>query len=133
MFSQVYVWFTVIAAPQSIEHLHYDAGPSRLQRHLFDAAIWTSNTWLYWPWVYGIAAFVLLVVCRRDRTLVSLLASGVLYELALFFLNPTGDFRYSEWMIIAAVIAFVWVVLARYQNHTRRPSAQRAAVHTTTA
>lgn len=133
MFSQVYVWFTVIAAPESIEHLHYNAGPSRLQRYEFSAAIWVSNTWLYWPWVYALVAIALLWVCRRDRAMIAVLLSGLAYEATLFVLNPTGDFRYSAWMITTVMIAAVWRLGVAYQNHTRRPSAQRAASQDTIA
>lgn len=132
-FAHVYVWFTVIAAPDETEKLQHDAAPSRIQDAMRRGSIALSNTWLYWPWIYLLASCALLVVCRRQRVIAAVLASGLAYELAWFVLDPTGDFRYSQWMVTCCVIAVASWIARRYSNDTTRPSAQREASHATIA
>jgi hypothetical protein len=56
---------------------------------------------------YLLLAVVLLVAMRTRREVVALLASGILYEAALFFVAPSADVRYSTWLVLATVIAVV--------------------------
>lgn len=118
--SAVYVWFTVIAAPQTIPELEHDAGPSKLQAKLREASIWVSLTPLYWNFIYFFACFVLIALCFRNALEMSLLLSGIGYELAWFFLAQTTDIRYSQWMVICSVVVTQLVA-------TRLFAARRAA------
>jgi len=124
-FAQVYVWFTIIAAPEETPRLQHDAAPSRVQDRMRIGAIALSNSPMYWPWIYLALSCVLLVACRRMAVVVALLASGICYELAWFFLDPTGDFRYSQWMVTCCAIAAAAWIGRRYSKETMRPSAQR--------
>ena len=103
-FSQVYVWFHVIAADETVDELEHDAAPGAIQAYLRSAAIAISNTPLYYPYLYLIACLLLLAVCRKRRLKVALLLSAIGYEAAWFFLDPTGDFRYSQWMVLCSVV-----------------------------
>ena len=132
-FAHVYVWFTVIAAPDSIDRLDHDASPSRVQDRMRSASVWLSNTPLYWPWIYLAVAVIGLVAWRREPIIAALLASGICYELAWFVLDPTGDFRYSQWLVLCTAIAVAWRIGKRYSKNTTRPSAQRAASQATIA
>ena len=132
-FAHVYVWFTVIAAPAETEKLQHDAAPSRIQDVMRRGSIALSNTWLYWPWIYVLVSCALLVACRRQRVVVALLVSGLAYELAWFVLDPTGDFRYSQWMVTCCAIAAASWIARRYSSDTTRPSAQRESSHATIA
>jgi hypothetical protein len=104
-FSNVYVWLTVIAAPETIDELEHDAYPSRIQRVLCDGSIWISLTPLYHLFVYLIACFVLLPLCLRRSLEASLMLSAIGYQLAWFYLAASSDVRYSTWMIVCAVTA----------------------------
>ncbi len=132
-FAHVYVWFTVIAAPEETPKLQHDAAPSRIQDVMRRGSIALSNTWLYWPWIYMLASCALLVMCRRQRVVVALLVSGLAYQLAWFVLAPTSDFRYSQWMVTCCAIGAASWIARRYSNDTTRPSAQREASHATIA
>jgi hypothetical protein len=111
-YSRVYVWLTVIAAPQTIAELEHDAHPSRLQNALRSAAIWASLTPIYYVFIYAALCLVLLPFCVRDRLELAILLSAIGYEAALFFIASTTDFRYSQWLILCSVTALT-LFLAR--------------------
>ncbi len=113
MFAHVYVWFVIVAVPESAGRMQHDAGPSKIQDELREASLWLSNTFVYYPYLYMLLALGLLVPCRRDPLACSLLLSGLGYQAAWFFLDPTGDFRYSQWMILTTAIAFALTVARR--------------------
>lgn len=119
-FSNVYVWFAVIAAPQTIEELQHDAAPSKIQGWLIDKAVWFSLGPLYLTFVYFGVCFVLLPLAR-DRLELSFLLSAIGYELQWLFLAATADFRYSQWMIICSLTAFA-LVAGRIIARRRRAS-----------
>ncbi|HEY1549671.1 MAG TPA: hypothetical protein VGG28_17705 [Kofleriaceae bacterium] len=104
-YSQVYVWFHVIANDDSIAILDHDAGPSTIQARLRGWAISVSRTPLYDPYIYLLIALLLLLLFMRDRLARTLLLAGLTYEAAWFVLDPTADFRYSQWLILMTVIA----------------------------
>ena len=68
--------------------------------HLF------AKTPLFRPVLYLVLAIVALVLARRQRLLRNLVISGLVYELALFILAPTNDYRLSHWLVVTSVIAF---------------------------
>ncbi len=113
-FSNVYVWYSVIAAPETIPELEHDAGPSRIGDKLRDASVWISLTPLYWLFPYFALCFLLLPVCFRSALESSLLLSAIGYELAWFFLAQTTDYRYSQWMLICTVSAAALAIARRY-------------------
>ncbi|HUS29861.1 MAG TPA: hypothetical protein VMZ53_15255, partial [Kofleriaceae bacterium] len=121
-FSNVYVWFNVIAAPQVVEELGHDAGPSRIQAKLIDGSIWLSLTPLYYTFIY-FALCLLLVPLVRERLELAVILSALGYELQWFFLAATADTRYSQWMAIATAVTAVLVarrLIARLRADTRR-------------
>lgn len=105
--TNVYIWFTVIGAPETIPEIGHDATSSWLQAHLIRGSIWISLTPLYFTFFYFSACFLLLPVCRRSPLELSLLLSAIGYELAWFFLAATTDVRYSQWMELATALAMI--------------------------
>ncbi len=104
-YSQVYVWFHVIANDDSIFILDHDANASTIQAHLRGWAISLSRTPFYDPYIYVLIALALLPFCFRKRIARTLLLAGLIYEAAWFVLDPTADFRYSQWLILMTVVA----------------------------
>jgi hypothetical protein len=125
-FSNVYVWFNVIAAPEVIEELGYDAGPSKIQRQLIDASIWISLTPLYYTYIYFALCLLLIPLCRA-RLELAMILSALGYELQWFFLAATADTRYSQWMALCTLVTAVLVV-ARYGGKTSRRKMPASAV-----
>jgi hypothetical protein len=118
-FSNVYVWFNVLNAPDVIKELEHDAAPSRIQGLLIDGSVWISLTPIYFTFVYFGACFVVALLCRR-RLEVALMLSAFGYELQWFFLAPTSDLRYSQWMVVCLLVTTV-LVAARLRAARRQP------------
>jgi hypothetical protein len=82
-----------------------------VQRTLRGAITKSTETIFYRPWVWLLANLLLLaalpVLAPRRVALVALGGSGLAYELALFFLAPSADYRYSHWLVMST-----WVLLA---------------------
>jgi hypothetical protein len=70
-----------------------------------------------------ILAIVLLCFRPHDRVTTIIVVSGALYELALFWIAPALDYRYSHWMVVTAIIGATRVFAQRYQQGSRtRPT-----------
>jgi len=123
-FSNVYVWFNVIAAPEVIVELGHDAAASRIQTVLIDSSIKISLTPLYYTFLY-FGLCILLLPFMRSRLEISMLLSALGYELQWFFLAATADARYSQWMVICTLAAAV-VIGARYAARYIRPAGSSA-------
>lgn len=123
-FSNVYVWFTVIAAPETVAALDHNATASRIQGVLRELSIKVSLTPIYFVFVYLGACFLMLALCWQRPLEAALCLSGIGYQLAWFFLAPTTDFRYSQWMIVCSVTAAALLALGR-TRFALRPSPAR--------
>jgi hypothetical protein len=119
-FSNVYVWFTVIGAPETIAELKHDAAPSKLQKRLIPASMAISLTPIYFVFVYALLCVLLLPFALRNILAASMLLSAIGYEAAWFFLAQTTDYRYSQWMIICALLALALVIYTRRVSVTDR-------------
>jgi hypothetical protein len=86
-------------------------------------AIW-RRTPLFRQWIYLVLALVLIVVARRDKAIVALLASGLVAEASLFFLAPSPDYRYSHWLIVVACVSLTLLI---YRRVWARDTADRPA------
>ncbi|MEO7095471.1 MAG: hypothetical protein ABI175_19605 [Polyangiales bacterium] len=60
---------------------------------------------LFRPYVYLILAIGLLVLMRRDRTMVALLLSGLSYVVLDVVAIPGPDIRYVWWLMVVTLIA----------------------------
>jgi len=68
------------------------------------------ETPLFRQWLYIVAAILLLPLCRRNRDIAAVLASGLVVEASLFFIAPSADYRYSHWMITSTCVALIMIV-----------------------
>lgn len=90
---------------------------SKLQRLLSrPMAALRDHSPLFTPWLYLVLALVLLPLAWRHVDLRALLASAVVFELALFPLIQSPDYRYSHWMVICTVCAVIVLVARRARN-----------------
>ncbi len=78
---------------------------------LRDAVAVSATLFTYRPWFWlGLNVLLIGVAVRvssRRTALVAIGSSGLLYELALLFLAPSADYRYSHWLVLST-----WVLLA---------------------
>lgn len=84
-----------------------ELSPPRFQRSLMNAALRFATSWFMRVYIYGalvLAAFG-LALWRRDRLVLAITTSAIISELALLVLAPTEDFRYSLWLVVAALLA----------------------------
>jgi hypothetical protein len=76
-----------------------------------------SRSIMFWPMLYFVLGIGLLVILWRDPLQRGLLGGALGYELALMFLAPGAEYRYSHWMVtcvvIATVVRFLGVARAR--------------------
>jgi len=87
------------------------ARASAIQRAFAQGMRWLSRTGLFQPFIYVLLNLMLLVLARRDRLVWAILASGLAYEAALFFVAPAPDYRYSHWLIVCTCLGFATLVL----------------------
>ena len=69
-----------------------------------------ANSFLCWPWVYGLLACGVWGTAWRNGSEQARLAgavagSGLLSVLPLFVLAPSIDYRYSLWLVAAALFS----------------------------
>jgi hypothetical protein len=71
-----------------------------------------AERWFYRPWIYLTLSVCIIVLCvwsrTSDRLQIALIAaSGLAHEAGLFLLAPSADYRYSHYMIYAAMLALM--------------------------
>ncbi len=112
--SPIYNWFVDIQGPYySSIRADHDAASSKLQQELRDDIHIVGRTPMFHVMFYVVLSLVLLPFAIRDREAIGLLASAFTNEAALFLLAPTTDWRYSFWLIAAAVVALALIVARR--------------------
>lgn len=96
---------------------------SGLQALAVDVVSALDATPLCWVFLYFVAAIPLLVLAVRRRQLVptALLASGLSYELSLFFAASAPTYVLSHWLVTATCLAGAMIALGALQ--ARRSSA----------
>ncbi len=96
---------------------------SSLQQALRDGLEASAGLVIYRPWLWLLLNVSLIVAAAflhsRSPGLIALGSSGLLYELALFFIAPSADWRYSHWLVLST-----WVVLGAIAS---RPGANALA------
>lgn len=86
------------------------------------------RTPLAWPWVYALVALGALgyAIRRRDRFAATLVASGLVHELGASIYATTPEYRTSHWMIVATVVAVVWLTIGRGAGTTTAAASDHA-------
>jgi hypothetical protein len=77
------------------------------------ATSWLMRVYVYLLLTLGVGA---IAIAMRDRVSIAIAASAVASELALFGLAPTEDFRYSLWLVIAALLISFRVFATRLRR-----------------
>ena len=98
--------------------VHVAIQRSALQRGWMAVLHWLATTWMFRPHLYAALLILLLPLCRSQLGR-AILLSGLLYELALFVAAPSNDFRYSHWMIVAALVGAVLTLRSRLDGPAR--------------
>lgn len=108
------VWGNFLEDPAHGPTLQHDAMPSRFQLVTHDLfSTLALDTPLFRPFIWIIVALLILVAFARDRMTVTLLASGLCYELSFLPAAGTPDYRYSHWLITATVLSVVALIARR--------------------
>ena len=111
------VW-TRVADDDQAQTLHVSTQRSALQRGWMAALRWLATTWMFRPHLYAVLLILLLPLCRSQLGR-AILLSGLLYELGVFVAAPSNDFRYSHWMIVAALVGAVLTLRSRLDGPAR--------------
>jgi hypothetical protein len=111
------IWAGFTDAPWSEATLSHRAKHSEAQTKWIGLLVKLGPTWLFRPWLYFVVCIAFLILARRDRVPFAILASGMLYELAMFPITPAATFRYSHWLIVCTIIGGVMLFVLR----RRRP------------
>ena len=110
--------------PDYAHQLGLGTGWSKLQLKL---SRWMRSvlrhTPLFVPYVYAIAALLLLPLARRQRDVLALLLSGLVMEGTLLPLAHSNDYRYSHWMVICTVLGAIMLAARRYRSAAAAPAA----------
>jgi hypothetical protein len=95
-------------------------GSSELQLSIYRKLVKVERrTHMFTPWVYFLVALVLLTVGWRERDVLALLLSGLMYELTFLVFSATRDYRYSHWLIVTCCIAVVTLTARRARAKVR--------------
>ncbi len=102
-----------------VDNLKLDWEPTEVQRELASVIDWMSmKTFLFRPYLYFYLALLLVPFVLRQRDMLALLASGILYELTLFPFG-TPDVRYSHWMMTTTLLTVLVIFKRRYGSGAR--------------
>ncbi len=92
-----------------------DEASSPVQQYLRSGFEWSAGLVIYRPWFWLLANVLLVAVVAalssRRAELLALGFSGLLNELALFFIAPSADYRYSHWLVLST-----WVLMAAFAS-----------------
>jgi hypothetical protein len=101
-----------------VQKHEHRAGLRQAAKHSLVQAIaiapvrWLAKTFVFMPYVYAILALLLLplAIARKHPQAIALLASGLLYELALVVETNHVELRDSHWLVLATVLATAMLV-----------------------
>lgn len=97
---------------------------SGIQATIAHAFVWlATKTPLFYPYIYMLILLAMLPLMWRQRTMLAIVTSGLLYELAMFPFAPSADVRYSHWPMTAAVLSIIVLVATRVLRRKESESA----------
>ena len=123
---------TFTATAEQGQRLRYRQSLSWIQKRMGRFFGWIAETPLYRPWIYlALALIAAAYVLRRDRFVLCVVLSGLLYEASVLLLASAPDFRYSHWMITCTCFALVVIFKERFMagRATKKARGTRAAPH----
>jgi hypothetical protein len=84
-----------------------------------------SRSIVFWPMLYVVLGLGLAAILWRDPLQRGLLVGALGHELALMFIAPGPEYRYSHWLVTCVVIATVVRFVGVFRS--RRPAACQLA------
>jgi hypothetical protein len=97
-----------------LAELGLGSGSSTVQDWMQHQALRLARgTPLFQPWLYLVLALAMLPFAWRQRDVLALLASGLVFEGTLVPLAPTPDYRYSHWMLCCTIVAIAMLIARR--------------------
>lgn len=97
-----------------LEYMGLAGGSTRFQdvTHRWNLSL-AKHTRLFRPHAYLLLALLLLLLCRRQRDILAILASGICMELSMLPLGATPDYRYSHWLVTCTCVGLVMLFARR--------------------
>jgi hypothetical protein len=105
--------------PALIAPLRHRATASHLQGRMQSVVRLCEQTPVFWPWCYLALAIAALVLARGRPMLRHLLASGLVFEVTMFWLAPSPDFRFSHWLVTTTCITIAMLAVTRRASWRR--------------
>jgi 4-amino-4-deoxy-L-arabinose transferase-like glycosyltransferase len=101
--------------PSDYKATNHLAHASLLQRQLMRFFTLGHNTFLFRPYFFGLLLFPMFIfaVLRRERLATLLLATGLAYELALFFVATRMTYRDSHVLAVMTVLGIVTLIASQ--------------------
>jgi len=109
------LWEGFVELPEQEKSVEVSTRHSALQERWLEVHRWLADTFVFCPRFYFFIA-LLLIPFVRSRISCAVLASGVCYELGLFFVAPSADVRYSHWMTVCTLVALVLIFVERIRR-----------------
>ena len=106
-----------------LERAQVGVGSSWFQKQMGAVFEWTSHTGLFRPLVYVAIAVLLLGIARRQRDVLAILLSGLVFEASRQVIGPAPHLGYSLWLVIATVIGAVVLITRRARARSTHDSA----------
>lgn len=130
LFAPVYFGIPTSSPDYAVVSKTFEIEPGEagaVQRLLRDGFAFSATLVIYRPWFWlGLNAVLIgvaAVVSSHRAALVAVGMSGLLYELAFFFIAPSADFRYSHWLVLST-----WALLAALVAETlRKPTRKQVS------
>ena len=122
------VYHALAENPDWLPGLHHNALPSTIQTWLYARLDKRQNGRWFRPYMYFFMSIFALILCAVGRRAyeVSLLASGLCYELSYLIVAPSPDNRYSHWMFACFMIAGAISLLTAGRRRARSSAAAPA-------
>jgi hypothetical protein len=101
--------------PSDYKATNHLAHPSLLQRQLMRIFTLGHNTFLFRPYFFGLLLFPMFIfaILRRERLATLLLATGLAYELALFFVATRMTYRDSHVLAVMSVLGAITLIASQ--------------------
>jgi hypothetical protein len=137
LFAPVYFGIPTSSPDHAVVKEAFEIEPGKaaaVQRLLRNGFAFSATFVIYRPWFWLGLNVVLIgiatVVSVRPAALVAVGMSGLLYELAFFFIAPSADYRYSHWLVLSTWVLLAALVAGALPKRRRNRASPQAAQNT---